>query len=51
MEETQLSNRCTGIEDFSSASINQETSMVSICVVPVTLKHKNSSGEVKTCSA
>ena len=46
-EETQLSNRCTEI-DFSSASINQETNMVSMCVVPVTVKHKNSSREVKT---
>ena len=34
--------------DFSSASINQETNMVSMCVVPVTVKHKNSSREVKT---
>ena len=42
-EETQLSNKCTEIEDFSSASINQETSMVSMCVVPVTVKPKNSS--------
>ena len=47
-EETQLSNRCTEIEDFSNVSINQETSMVSMCVVPVTVKHKNSSREVKT---
>ena len=47
-EETQLSNRCTEIEDFSSASINQETSMVSKCVLPVTIKDKNSSREVKT---
>ena len=47
-EKTQLSNRCTEIEDFSNVSINQETSMVSMCVVPVTVKHKNSSREVKT---
>ena len=47
-EETQLSNRCTEIEDFSNVSINQETSMVSMCVVPVIVKHKNSSREVKT---
>ena len=47
-EETQLSNRCTEIEDFSNVSINQETSMVSMCVVPVTVKHKNSSREVET---
>ena len=46
-EETQLSNRCTEIEDFNDASINQETSMVSMCVVPVTVKHKNSSKDVK----
>ena len=47
-EETQLSNRCTEIEDFSNVSINQETNMVSMCVVPVIVKHKNSSREVKT---
>ena len=43
-----MSNMCTGIEDFIKASINQETSMVSMCVVPVTVKHKNSSREVTT---
>ena len=47
-EETQLSNRCLKIEDSSSASINQETSMASMCVFPMTVKHKNSSREVKT---
>ena len=35
-------------KDFSNASINQETSMVSMRVVPVTVKHRNSSREVKT---
>ena len=38
-EETQLPSRCTEIEDLSTAFINQETSMVSICVVPVTVMH------------
>ena len=47
-EETQLSHRCTEIEDFIKACINQETSMVSMCVVPVTVKHKNSSRQVTT---
>ena len=47
-EETQISNRSTETEDFSNDSINQGTSMVSMCVVPVTVKHKNSSREVKT---
>ena len=47
-KETQMSNRCTEIQDFSNAFINQETSMVSMCVVPVTVKHRNSSREVKT---
>ena len=47
-EETQFSNRCTKIEDFSNPSINQETSMVSMCVVPLIVKHKNSSREMKT---
>ena len=47
-EETQLSNRCTEIEDFSRASLKQETSMVNMCVTPVTVKHKSSSREVKT---
>ena len=37
-EETHLSNRCTEIEDFNNVSINQETSMVIMCVVPVTVK-------------
>ena len=43
-----MSNRCTEIDDISSASINQETSMISMCVVPVTVKHKKSNREVKT---
>ena len=47
-EETQLLNRCLEKEDFNSASINQETSMVSMCVFSVTVKHKKSSREVKT---
>ena len=47
-EETQLSNRCLKIEDSSRASISQETSMASMCVFPMTVKHKISSREVKT---
>ena len=47
-EETQLSNRFPEIEDFSNVSINQESRMVSMGIVTVTVKHKNSSREVKT---